>query len=216
MGRIEYFLPNKVTLLDHLKNYCTYVTRETRTEINEISKILAEEKRIAYQNQYDYGSLFEAVRFPKYADLKQDIQPGSASPARIFAAHEATLLEKARKRNKRRELYNLELKEKRAETASRENTEMSLPESLAYDSDDFDEAQRLENYNIDTSNEETRVDTSKMYDVDADNAEDDFEMPSGKLVYTDTSHPFKADRINRLSVFGSSKGIADPCWRPIR
>lgn len=211
MGRIEYFLPNKATLLDHVKNYCTYLTRETRTEINEISKILADEKKIAYKNQYDYGSLFEAVRFPKYADLKQDIQPGSASPARIFAAHEASLLERAQKR-KNREVYNLKLKEKKAETTSRENTNISLPETPAYDSDDFDEAQRLENYNIDASKEEVRLNTSKMYDVDADNVEDDFELPSGKLIYSEQSHEGHADRNNRFSIVGPSQGIAKSCW----
>jgi len=186
MGRIEYFIPNKDIFQDHLANHCTYLTREARAEFKEVSSLLSEEKKTAYKSQCDYGSLYEAVQFPKYANLKQDIQPGSASPARIFAAHEATLLERAQKR-KGREVYNSRHKQKKADAISRDTTELS--EALGYDPDDFEEPQRLGNYNNQNAKEDIQLDTSSMYDVDADPTADELELPSGTLLsFSSLSH----------------------------
>lgn len=179
LGRIEYFVPNRAIFREHLEKYCTHLTAEARSELKEIFKLLSEEKKAPYQNQYDYGSLYEAVQFPKYADSKQDIQPGSASPARIFAAHEATLLERAQKRMTN-EVYNRHLKEKRSESGNREMTETSMSQTPAFDLDDFDEAQRLEHPHQSHWKDEVQLDTSNMYDIDADTAASELEMPSGR------------------------------------
>lgn len=178
MGRIEFFVPNQDILRNHLQNDCTHLSREARAQFREINSIISEEKRTAYINPFDYGSLYEAVQFPKYADSKQDIQPGAASPARVFAAHEATLLERAEMRRVR-EIYNATARPNKSAPESRESTELPAAETPAYDSDDFEEAQRVGNFNIGNMKVKGQLDKSQMYDIEADAAEDELEMPAG-------------------------------------
>lgn len=182
LGRIEYYVPNQQILGDHLKVDCRYVSRRERRKVVELFRVLSEAKSKAYQNPLDYGSLYEAVQFPKYADANQDIQPGSTSPAQIFAAHENTLLQRARKRKRQQD------RQKRASAqadtpAAANEADPEVEDNEEYDSENFTEAQILEQPSSGTLKESADFDTSMMYNVDADDERDNFEMPPGKLKY---------------------------------
>lgn len=171
LGRIEWYIPNQTYLADHLRNDCRHLTREERSRVNALVQAISEAKSKSYQSGFDYGSLFEVVQYPKYAESIQNLEPGTASPGRIFAAHEATLLVRAKRR-----LNDTRRKNRLA-------TETPLSQAPApYDSDDFDEAQRLESRTVDNGKPEDPIDTSKMFDVDTEENNDALNLPAGEVL----------------------------------
>lgn len=145
-----------------------------------------------YFNPYDYGALYDAVQFPKYADLNQDIQPGSASPAHIFAAHEATLLTRARKHQAGYERSQRARSQRGGTATDDAGTEEDNDEEL-YDSDDFTEAQVVPTHQAKTSKNTVELDTSKVYKVDADDEHNEPEVPAGMSIFVENS-------LNRLLI----------------
>lgn len=128
------------------------------------------------------------MQFPKYADLNQDIQPGSASPAHIFAAHEATLLTRARKQQADYEQSQRARSQRGGTATDIAGAEEDNDEEL-YNSDDFTEAQLVPKHQAKTGKNTVELDTSKVYKVDADEERHEPEVPAGMSISVENSLP---------------------------
>lgn len=104
------------SLLRHIIKDCPFVRDKYRKEIRARCAVLTsalgddeeddeqdeqtgDATASAAANRFDFGSVFEVTRYPKYAGRNLELLvPGAASPGQIFKSHEGMLLRRAKRR----------------------------------------------------------------------------------------------------------------------
>ena len=106
------------SLLRHIIKECPFVRSKCRKEVRARCAVLTitsalgddEEEEddeqdeqeatvSAVSNRFDFGSVFEVTRYPKYAGRDMELLvPGAASPGQIFKSHGGMLLRRAKRR----------------------------------------------------------------------------------------------------------------------
>ena len=104
------------SLLRHIIRHCPFVRYKYRKEVrarcavltsslgdddvdDEQDEQMGNATASAAANRFDFGSVFEVTRYPKYAGRSLELLvPGAASPGQIFKSHEDMLLRRAKRR----------------------------------------------------------------------------------------------------------------------